>query len=94
MKNNTANTNPYFFAGQGGRGLCGQCRFFDELETQTDMDGDTEGRCRRYPPQLDPNYDKYRSPDSDQDGQLESVWYAFPIVIGSRDWCGEFKARK
>jgi hypothetical protein len=93
MKNNTPDKNPYFYASQGGRGLCGQCRFFDELETQTDMDGDTEGRCRRFPPQLDPNYERYCSGDSDYDGSLDSAWHYFPIVIGGRDWCGEFKKK-
>lgn len=69
-------------------GLCGKCRFFDEFETQRDSDEDTEGRCRRYPPQLDPNYERGTF---DYDGTLDAVWYVFPIVIGSMDWCGEFK---
>jgi hypothetical protein len=58
------------------------------------MDGGGEGRCRRHPPQLDPNYARYNRDDLDYDGSLDSVWYAFPIVLGNRDWCGEFKARK
>jgi hypothetical protein len=76
------------------RGLCGGCRFFDELETQMNpMDGGGEGRCRRHPPQLDPNYERYSTVDRDYDGSLDSAWHYFPIVIGSRDWCGEFALR-
>lgn len=52
------------------RPTCISCRHFDMLETQLE-ELDTEGRCRRYPPQLDPNYDKYRSLNADQDGQYQ-----------------------
>lgn len=64
---------------------CISCKHFDLLETQL-AELDTEGRCRRYPPAF-----SFADRELVENEMISSDWFEFPIVMGSRDWCGEFK---
>jgi len=64
---------------------CRTCLFF-EYSPRAGIYNDTEGKCHRYPPVMDPNYYV-----TDRDGITESsVWWVFPLT-DQYDVCGEYK---
>ena len=70
---------------------CATCRFFEKTAEDKDCEG--TGECRRFPPMI-PTVE-----ESDLAGLNElstfdgsTVFTSYPIVFGSIDWCGEWKA--
>lgn len=77
--------NADWMRGKGMDDKCKNCKYW-KFGNGKNMNGNGDGLCRRYPPALDPNYDKY-----DAEGATESsTWCQHPIT-SEDDWCGEFQ---
>ena len=67
---------------------CGLCKFWAQIE----FDSDSFGRCKRFPPKIDPTWMLQHSDDPCSAGFPESTpgWWVSPVTW-EEDCCGEFK---
>lgn len=75
---------------------CATCRFFEKTTENEGSEG--FGECRRFPPMI-PAVEE-RDGDSSEVAELDAIYETgevitnYPLVFGSHDWCGEWKAPK